>query len=174
MTMYNQAFDIYHGVYRILHILERLEDCEILELDRLRIWDFYLLFPYKTYEIRLGKNYKEIISFRKQYIKKDTNLYDSIYDGRKLLERLRPYQMGALNCLASYGILDSGQLLNNDKVKITDKVKLMELTQHIGKLTNEENNVLSWLCTFFRTFPMKGVNGFKSRTKLLISKYDGI
>lgn len=173
MTMYNQAFDIYHGIYRVIHILERFHENEVLELERLRIWDFYLMFPYKTYEIRLGRDYKEIISLRNRYIKKDANPYDFVFDGRKFLERLRPYQIGALSCLASYGIVDSEKLLNNE-VEIRNKSKLLDLAQNIDKLTNEENNVLSWLFTFFRTFPMNGTNGFKSRTKLLISKYDGI
>lgn len=173
MAMYNQAFDIYHGIYRIIHILERFHDNETIELDRLRIWDFYLLFPYKTYEIRLGREFHEMVSLRKRYIKKDANPYDSVFDGRKFLERLRPYQIGALSCLASYGIVHSEKLLNNE-VEISDKSRLIELTQNIDKLTSEENNVLSWLFTFFRTFPMNGANGFKSRTKLLISKYDGI
>ena len=43
----------------------RLEENDILELDRLRIWDFYLLFPSKVYEIRLGNDFKEIVKLRK-------------------------------------------------------------------------------------------------------------
>ena len=49
MAMYNQVFDMYHCIYRIIHILKRLHENEILELDRLRIWDFYILFPYKIH-----------------------------------------------------------------------------------------------------------------------------
>lgn len=173
MAMYNQAFDLYHGIFRILHILNRFQNNEVLELDRLRIWDFYLLFPYKTYEIRLSREHKEIALFRKTYIKQGANPYDSVYDGRKLLERLRPYQIGALSCLASYGIINADKLLDNE-VEITDRSKLIALTQNLANLSDEENNVLSWLCTFFRTFPLNGNNGFKSRTKLIISKYDGI
>jgi hypothetical protein len=173
MAMYNQAFDLYHGIYRALHILKRFQNNEVLELDRFRIWDFYLLFPYKTYEIRLSREHKEIASFRKIYIKKEANPYDSVYDGRKLLERLRPYQIGALSCLASYGIINADKLLNN-LIEITDRSKLIALTQNLANLPNEENNVLSWLCTFFRTFPLNGNTGLKSRTNLLISKYDGI
>ena len=33
MTMYNHAFDLYHCIYRIIHILMRLEENDILELD---------------------------------------------------------------------------------------------------------------------------------------------
>ena len=172
MTMYNLAFDLYHCIYRIIHILMRLEENDILELDRLRIWDFYLLFPSKVYEIRLGNDLKEIAKLRKRYITKGDNPYDTVHDGRKFLERLRPYQMGALTCLSSYGILNAQRLLNNE-IEILNKEKLIELVKHVSKLPTEEKNTLSWLCLFFKTFPMNGNNGFKSRTKLLISKYDG-
>lgn len=78
MTMYNHAFDLYHCIYRIIHILMRLEENDILELDRLRIWDFYLLFPSKVYEIRLGNDFKEIVKLRKQYITKEYNRHSCI------------------------------------------------------------------------------------------------
>ena len=172
MTMYNHAFDLYHCIYRIIHILMRLEENDILELDRLRIWDFYLLFPSKVYEIRLGNDLKEIAKLRKRYITKGDNLYDTVHDGRKFLERLRPYQIGALTCLSSYGILNAQRLLNNE-IEILNKEKLIELVKHVSELPTEEKNTLSWLCLFFKTFPMNSNNGFKSRTKLLISKYDG-
>jgi hypothetical protein len=151
----------------------RLEENDILELDRLRIWDFYLLFPSKVYEIRLGNDLKEIAKLRRRYITKGDNPYDTVHDGRKFLERLRPYQMGALTCLSSYGILNAQRLLNNE-IEILNKEKLIELVKHVSELPTEEKNTLSWLCLFFKTFPMNGNNGFKSRTKLLISKYDGI
>ena len=50
--MYNPAFDPFNGIYRMLNILRYFGVGEIIEVDRLRIYDFYLLFPYKTYKIR--------------------------------------------------------------------------------------------------------------------------
>lgn len=170
--MYNQAFDLYHAIFRMIHMINRFQDNEILEIDRIRIWDFYLLFPYKVHQIRLNNNYADCIKYRKEFIKKEANLYDYVYDGRKFLERLQPYQLAALNCLASYGIIDTEALLN-DKIKINDKKKLMNICSSIGGLSIEEKNTLSWLCLFFKTMPMNGTDGLKSRTKLLISKYDG-
>ena len=49
---------------------------------------------------------------------------------------------------------------------------VLKIYKELDKLADEEHNALSWLCLYFRTFPMNGVNGFKSRTKLLVSKYD--
>ena len=35
------------------HIAAKLEDGESLDVDKVRIWDFYLLFPDKVYNIHL-------------------------------------------------------------------------------------------------------------------------
>ena len=43
MLIYNQAYDLYHTMFRILQIMEKTE--EIIEIDKLRILDFYLAFP---------------------------------------------------------------------------------------------------------------------------------
>lgn len=53
--MYNPAFDPFNGIYRMLNILKHFDVNECVEVDRLRIYDFYLLFPYKAYKIRLQK-----------------------------------------------------------------------------------------------------------------------
>jgi hypothetical protein len=45
MIIYNQAFDLYHAVYRMLQLLTHFNKKEYVEVDRLRIWDFYVLFP---------------------------------------------------------------------------------------------------------------------------------
>lgn len=43
--IYSPAFDLYHCIYRMLQILGRFTEGDIMETDRLRIYDFYLLFP---------------------------------------------------------------------------------------------------------------------------------
>lgn len=53
MIIYNQAFDLYHCIFRILNFLNRFNPSDIIEVDKLRIWDFYFLFPNKVYDIRL-------------------------------------------------------------------------------------------------------------------------
>ena len=44
MIIYNPAFDIYHCVYRMISILSNLVN-EKIEVDKLRILDFYMVFP---------------------------------------------------------------------------------------------------------------------------------
>ena len=64
--MYNQAFDLYHTLFRMLHILNKYDVNEKVEVERLRMWDFYLLFPNKIHNIRIGGyEYQEAKSKRK-------------------------------------------------------------------------------------------------------------
>ena len=46
--MYNPAFDPFNGIYRMLNILRHFGVGEIIEVDRLRIYDFYLLCNYSV------------------------------------------------------------------------------------------------------------------------------
>lgn len=170
--MYNQAFDLYHSIFRMIHILNKYDVNEVADTDRLRIWDFYLLFPQKIHTIRLSKDMSEARKLRSTICKNCNNPYDTISDRRKLLERLRPYQIGALTYLASLGIIDGDRLLNNEVV-LVNREKLNQIILTVGKLDIQESNALAWLIMTFRLFPLNGVNGLKDRTGLLISKYDG-
>lgn len=156
----------------MLHILSKYDVNEKVEVERLRVWDFYLLFPNKIHAIRIGGcEYQEARTQRK-FVSKVDNPYNTVYDGRKFLERQRPYQMAALNYLASLGIIATEDLLNQEVVLLNQE-KLNSVLINIGELTTLEKNTLSWLSINFRTFPLNGPKGLKNRTGLLISKYDG-
>ena len=49
---YIPAFDPFAASYRMLHILTHLQQDEVVEADRLCIFDFYLLFPTEAHHIR--------------------------------------------------------------------------------------------------------------------------
>lgn len=66
--MYNPAFDPFNGIYRMLNILRHFGVGEIIEVDRLRIYDFYLLFPYKTYKIRFKRTEENFRKRLTQYV----------------------------------------------------------------------------------------------------------
>lgn len=65
MITYNPAFDLYHCIFRMIHIIQRLDDNDCLEVDKIRIWDFYVLFPSKTYTIMIRRNEEDLKSWRK-------------------------------------------------------------------------------------------------------------
>lgn len=171
MIIYNQAFDLYHAIFRILHFLNHFQEEHIIEIDRLRIWDFYLLFPNKIDSIRLRQNDSEVRRIKKEFIKESNNPYEIINEERKVFERIKPYQLNALNCIASYGIIDK-ELLKQQRIKIINKSILNDFVSQLKGLSPKEHNVISLMALYFYDISLYGKDGLKNRTNLMESKYD--
>ena len=171
MILYNNAFDLYHTIFRMLHLLSKIEDDKVIEIDRIRIWDYYLLFTNEIFNIKPRKNKKEYNQLLKELNIKKNNPYQQIYDQRKTLEKIKPYQLSALNCLASYNIIDKEYLLK-EEVKISSFDLLKKYTQYTGDLSDREKNIITIMTSFFRDISLIGNNGLKERSNLMESKYD--
>lgn len=172
MITYNPAFDLYHSIFRMAHIVDRLEDGECFEIDKVRIWDFYLLYPAKVYDIDVKpRKEKEIFQARQHFIEKSDNPYEYNGDNRKLFEWIKPFQISALNCLVSCGILKKEAYLTG-RVCVENRDALNAFLEKAGDMTSDERNVLSFLGVFSRMMPLTGTEGLKARTDLLESRYD--
>ncbi|WP_343660179.1 ABC-three component system middle component 5 [Chryseobacterium sp.] len=171
MIVYNQAFDLYHTIFRILHFLNKFENGSKIEIERIRIWDFYLLFPSKIHEIRLKQTESDIRKLRKEFIKDSNNPYEKIYENRKVFEKIKPYQLAAINCIASYGIIDKSSI-NQQRVKILNKEILTEFVNNFDELTPKEKNVIALMTSHFNQISLFGTDGLKNRTSLMESRYD--
>jgi hypothetical protein len=171
MIVYNQAFDLYHTIFRLLHFLNKFENEDVIEIERIRIWDFYLLFPSKIHEIRLKQNESDIRRLRKEFFKDSNNPYEKITENRKIFEKLKPYHIAALNCIASYGIIDKS-FLNQQRISIIDKNILVEFVERFDELSPKERNVISLMTTHYNQISLFGPDGLKNRTNLIESKYD--
>lgn len=171
MIIYNQAFDLYHSVYRMLQLLTAFDKSEYIELNRLRIWDFYLLFPNKIYELKPKRNEKDFKEKLKLFTIRKNNPYQVVTNNRKVFEKIKPYQISALNCLASYGIIDKELLLLN-RVSIVSSEVLASYTGKFEKLSAREKNIITILTSDFYQISMFGKDGFKERTNLIESRYD--
>ena len=113
MIVYQKAFDLYHTVYRMIKLLAHFNQDGLIEIDRLRIWDYYLLYPNKMDKIKLKREEKDIKKIIKNYILTDDNPYEIVINDRKMFEKIKPYQMTAIKCLASYGIINKDYLQEN-------------------------------------------------------------
>ena len=123
MLVYHPAFDIYNGVFRMLQLLTLMKQDEV-ELDKLRIWDFYLTFPTEARNITFPQSLSEL----KKIFKKDKqNPYEDLIDSKRIFERMQPFQMTALKSLASYGLIDNKQF-SKGWVKRTEKEILCPFT----------------------------------------------
>lgn len=172
MIIYNNAFDLYHTIFRMLHLLSRVDLSKRLEVDKIRIWDYYLLFPNEIHKIKPKRNESDFKKILKDLIVLKSNPYQQILDERKALDKIKPYQMSALNCLASYNIIDK-ELLLQDSIKINSIELLKKYSTSIGELSSRERNVITIVTSSFYDISLFGKNGLKNRTNLIESKYDG-
>ena len=171
MITYNPAFDLYHSIYRIAHILGKLGDDESFEIDKVRIWDFYMLFSDKVHTITLRRDEKEFRQWRSKYLRRQNNPYEFNGDSRQLFEWMKPVQLSALNCLVSCGILDR-EKYEQGRVEVADKQMLQQYLATVGEVSLRQRNVLSFMSLLSGATPMTGEYGLKARTKLMESKYD--
>lgn len=171
MITYNPAFDLYHSIYRIAHIIGKLDDGESFEIDKVRIWDFYMLFPDKVYSITIRRDEEDLRQYRSQYLRRQNSPYEFKGDSRKLFEWMKPVQLSALNCLVSCGILDR-EKYEHGRVGVADNKMLQQYLATVGDASRRERNVLSFMSLLSGAIPMTGEYGLKARTKLMESKYD--
>ncbi len=170
MITYNPAFDLYHSIFRIAHILRKMEERKRYEIDCVRIWDFYMLYPNKLSNVLLKVDEKELREARKLLKLKETS-YDYKGDIRKLFEWIKPFQLSALGCLVSCGILDK-DAFEVGYVEVVNLDMLDTFVNKAGDISVHEKNVLHFLSFLFSGMPLTGVYGMKHRTKLMESKYD--
>lgn len=167
MLIYNHAFDLYHSMFRILQITDKSSD--VLEIDKLRILDFYLAFPSELLEIKSFKGFKHY----KKFIKTKTNNYERLTDRKRLFFKMEQIQISAIKALISYGLFNADEF-RNGRVKRTDCVLSEKLEQRIKKANEENPELISLITGPLATMKLYGHLGLKVRTNLIEFKYDTV
>lgn len=163
MLIYNSAFDTYHCIHRLLILLKKIDGT--VEIDKIRILDFYVVFPRELYKVAFPATaYK----FKKKF--KVLNKYETLRNPKVIFERMKYYQLFAINCMSAYGLLDNNELKNN-RLRLLDNPIINKIisTEIKDKLTLLAINVL---VEYFAKLNILGKNGLKERTKLMETKYD--
>ncbi len=166
MIIYHPLFDVYHGVFRILQILEAIPRNKI-DFERLKIIDFYMLFPSLLKEVSFPM---EIVNLKKKF-KKFYNTYESIEDPYRLFIQLESFQNSSIGLLIALDFIKSDDF-NNGIITRTLKQLPRPLTLEIQNANKENNDVVSFLTGPFVEIELYGDRGLKARTKLMEYKYD--
>lgn len=165
MLVYHPAFDFYNCIFRMLQLLTSLKEDEI-EIERLRIWDFYLTFPNEARTISFPADLTDL----KKIVKDKPNTYEDLIDSKRIFERMKPFQITAIKTLISYGFIEPDSLQANI-VKRTNKTIPAELKAQVDNMGVERQNIIK-LVIGFVNLPLYGDRGLKYRTKLIDFKYD--
>jgi len=167
MLVYNPAYDVYHAMFRILQLLDRIEST--IEIDKLRILDFYLVFPSELLEIKAFRGFSKY----EKYLENEVNKYERVINRKRLFYNMESIQIEALKGLISYGVI-SGEAFRNGKVEKTD-IKISEnLLQKIREANNRKQSILDLITGPLANMDLYGHLGLKVRTNLLEFKYDTV
>ena len=166
MLLYHPAFDLNHCNFRLLRLLEALPR-DAHELNKLRILDFYLLFPTLLKQVRMPRT----AAGDKGMLKKIDVPYERIDDPYRLFLKLEALQRTALKSLASYNIIDA-EYLREEKVLRTDKQLPSALVAAITKSNDNKPSVLGLLTGPLFDIEFYGDQGLKARTGLMEHRYD--
>ena len=163
MLIYHPAFDMHHCIFRMLQLLIKLKN-EPHDIEKLRILDFYLLFPQELDQVRFPRGMKG-------YQKGSHQNYEKIENPYRVFSRLEQFHLNALKCLAAYNLVDPF-LLPLGKVQRTKQ----EIPNNLLKLLEAANSRCSREIDFltgpFGDIDLYGKSGLKERTRLLEFKYD--
>lgn len=166
MLIYSPAFDIQHAMFRILRLLESMPK-QSVDVDRVRILDFFILFPEKIEAICFPAELRK----QRALFKVGYNPYRHLENPRRMLFDLEPFQLAALQCIAAYGLIDKDALRKSQVVRTTKS-----LPEHLAeriKQRNKDNRVLvDLLSVEFSRLPFFGDGGLKERSGLSEVRYD--
>lgn len=166
---YHPAFDAFHAIFRILRVRLRIGVPEI-EVDKLRILDYYVLFPWRAASIRYNK--QDVALRRTARSLEARQDYATLPTGDALLERMRPSQTAALQTMAQDGFIAT-EALRNGIVRFREASLPVELDERLKQKNDAEGDVLS-IIDVLSAYPLLGPDGLKARTGLLEHRYDKI
>lgn len=165
MLLYHPAFDLNHANYRIMLLLRALSP-EYVEPDKLRILDFFFLFPAEIHSIRQpDKKFKTAFQSYAHY--------EEMTNPSKVFYQIEPIFSSALSLMKSRGVVVNKASRFADEFIGLDYEKVpAEIKERIESAISENAQLIEFLSKTLSKYPLRGADGLKDRTKLLPFKND--
>ena len=166
---YHPAFDPYHQIFRTVRLL--MQVAEPFDADKLRVADFYLLFPEKIPTIRLSR---ELRSLAKQLKSEPRFPYDRTPNARLLFARMEPTFQAALQTMFHGSLLDPKLAQENVLGLGAGLPEAASMRQRARDANASEPQLMSFLSKLITEFHYLGPDGLKARTALEEHRYDAV
>lgn len=165
MLIYHPAFDAYHCVFRMLVLIDSLPE---VELDMLRLCDFYLIFPSEISSIRLPTG----LSHGRKIAKASANIYRDPINAKHVLRDMYEIQLSALQNIAASGLIEI-DYYKRGIIRKNEAAEIPELIAHQIKIyLDTHTDLIGFVVDFLSKIPLRGINGLKHRSELLEYRYD--
>lgn len=164
MLIYHPAFDSSNCCYRLITIFRYLDPNIELELDRLKIIDFYLVFPKKLSTTRVPNEFKKL----KVELKKIDDTYRPCSNPFYMARKMGGIQEQVLNKLVSNQILK----FKNNTYSRGENFSKITINGNLSQFLSKETERV--FLEYLTSYPLKGKDGIKHRTLLMEYRYDSI
>ena len=166
MLTYHPAFDSYHCIFRMLYLLNAMEE-KPFEVDLVKIFDFYLCVPSALSQFR----YSSSLSRNKRWGQQLKNDYNNSNNFKSLFFEVNKIQDEVLVHLTSIELIDNSNYRNGEI--LFNREKLPNNIQALIKTNKSINaDVLDFLITELKDLPLLGRGGIKDRSSLMDHRYD--
>lgn len=166
MLLYNKALDPNHTLLRMVSIVNSIET-NMIEMERLRIYDFLLSFPEHIATMNLGRK----LMYKKKDFIKYKNCYSN-YDPLTLFNSMQTIHKCALSNLVKLSILEETSSNNFLIDKESIPVNIIKIIQSEG--SSIPSDALIFLTTQMTNLDLLGQKGIKNSSQLMDYKYDSV
>ncbi len=166
---YQPAFDPFHSVFRFLRLRQAILPQAALPRDHVRVLDFYLMFPFRSNDVRVFPRHRKFKKLAQQYA--SARPYGDLPEDRILFHRMSPIQGAALDTLAQRGLLDREQY-KRGIIAPTDAALPEPLLAQIKEANLQQQDLVEFLTALATEYELLGANGLKDRSGLLDHAYD--
>ncbi len=167
MLIYHPVYDINHCIYRLLRFLETSNHSQV-QLERLRLLDFYSVFPHLLKNIRPFP--KELNAYKK-ILSRIPDAYESIPNDKRIFHEMMPIQNTALHNLIAKNLIDSEKFKETIISKSDEKIP-----ENLAMMISEDPVIkeewYSFLVNELPSVELDGKKGLKSRSNLMEFRYD--
>lgn len=154
-------------MYRFISIAKLLPK-EQFSFTRLRIYDFFFLFPHLASDISFPRA-KGVAQ-----IKKQANCFQKPYerlpDKKRLFSEISDYHIQALQILKAKNIFNA----NDDILSLGDNFFVESIQNLVNDNAYINNDYFSQLMNALENVDISGENGLKERTGLMEFRYDAV
>lgn len=169
MISYQPALDRYHTVFRLLAIVGNIDSCLPVDVDKLRILDFYLIFPFRLETFRFKQPQVSLKKVGKSY--RAMQPYGGIPDDASLLLRMASVQALAIDTLAAQSLIDP-DAYKQGVIMVGEGEAPEPLSKSIAAFVADNAALFEVIRILACDYSFLGDDGLKRRSGLMEYKYD--